>query len=345
MRNGADACNENQFYYYAARSYIHLGNLDSARWMMTLIPPPGNAVDSMNHYLTLADFFRAEHQYEASSQYDAKAKKINIRFYAEANNSKLTQTELAWDASSREKLLKEEYHSGMAKVVVFGIVFFAALICAFWLFMRWKNHRYQREIDDSRLELQRMIAETDELEAKLIAHENTLAQKDRQLREVINRNRQLESRHSDVGKQVSEIVRYRHEAFRELYADLRVKPDADKGKGHSLPLYILIKELTEKKRILRTPPKITFWNNLKRSVDGEFNGIASYVQDNYPQLTIKDHHLFWLLCAGVPNPIIRLCMNYANVRTVSNNKKRLLIEKMGLQVKLDEFINAYLQQI
>ena len=344
FREGRESCNEQQFYYYAARSYIHLGQLDSARWLMASIPKPISAVDSMNHYLTLADFSRAEHQYEASSQYDAKAKKINLRFYAEANNSKLTQTELAWDASSREKLLKEEYHSGVAKVIVIGIAFIAALICAFWLLMRWKSYRYQREIDDSRLELQRMIAGTDELEAKLIAHENTLAQKDRQLREVINRNRQLETRHSEVGKRVSEVVRYRHEAFRELYADLRVKPDADKGKGHSVPLYSLIKELTEKKRILRTPPKFTFWNNLKQSVDGEFNGIASYVQDKYPQLTIKDHHLFWLLCAGAPNPIIRLCMNYANDRTVSNNKKRLLNEKMGLEVKLDEFINAYLQQ-
>jgi len=109
-----------------------------------------------------------------------------------------------------------------------------------------------------------------------------------------------------------------------------------------IPLAGLLKELIEKKRILHKAPKESFWNNLRLSVDAEFNGIATYVENMYPSLTPKEHRLFWLLCAGLPNQIIRICMDFSTDVTVSNNKKRLL-KKMTLDMKFEDFVSQYLQ--
>jgi hypothetical protein len=84
-----------------------------------------------------------------------------------------------------------------------------------------------------------------------------------------------------------------------------------------------------------------FWDKMKRSVDGEFNGIATFVENHYPNLTLQEHHLFNLLCANISPQIIRLCMNYTNAKTVSNYRKKLIKKMTGLDMSLDEFIKCY----
>ena len=103
-----------------------------------------------------------------------------------------------------------------------------------------------------------------------------------------------------------------------------------------------IRELYEKKGILQTPPQDSFWKNLRKSVDGEYHGLTSFIEQNYPGFTVKDMQLFLLLCANIPNPIIKMCMNYTNDVTVSKNKKKMIREKFGLEVGFDEFIQMYL---
>ena len=94
---------------------------------------------------------------------------------------------------------------------------------------------------------------------------------------------------------------------------------------------------------MRTPLKQSFWDNLKIFVEGEYRGIATFVEKNHPDMTEKEMHLFLLLCTDLPNSIIRLCMGYASDVTVSKNKKRLMKEKIGLEVKIEEFIQLYIQ--
>ena len=76
-------------------------------------------------------------------------------------------------------------------------------------------------------------------------------------------------------------------------------------------------------------------------MEGEYPGITSFMEQNYPALTIKDYHLFWLLSAKVSPQIIKLCMNYSNTVTVSNNKRILIRELMGLDMKFEQFLQLY----
>ena len=107
-----------------------------------------------------------------------------------------------------------------------------------------------------------------------------------------------------------------------------------------MPLVGIFKEFSENKKIIHSTPKEPFWSNLKLSVDGEYNGIASFVEDKYPTLSVNEQHLFLLLCAGLSRQIIKICMDYANEVTVSNNKKRLM-KKMGLDISFEEFIKQF----
>ena len=164
----------------------------------------------------------------------------------------------------------------------------------------------------------------------------------KELEELRKKNCTLESERQGIAEQVSMIVRHRNLALRELYEGMRVRVDVNKPK-RIIPLVGMIKELNDKKRILHAAPRDSVWNNLKLSVDGEYQGIASYVENKYPGLSIKEHHLFWLMCAGFPNQIIKMCLNFRSDATVSNNKRRLMKEKMGLDVKFEEFIELYLR--
>ena len=343
---GRELCYEKQFYYYAARSYIHLGNLDSARWIMTLAPSPGNAVDSMNHFKTLAELSLATHHYDDYGRLNEIAVNIDTRISGEARNSVLNQEELKWDYKKQIEDTRSDAKTKLYATAAIIVLISALLLTILFMGLKRKSRKYQNELVNIRRELDTMLLEMNEkvrqLQSELSGNQLELNKKDSELSDMSRRYQELESKYNEAD--VSKIVRYRLAALKELNEGIRVKS----GLGHSkitVPLVSLIKDLYEDRKILHTPPKNTFWENLKLSVDGEFMGIATFVEQKYPSLTINDHHLFWLTCAGVSNQLIRICMNYTNDVTVSKNKKKLFKEKMGLDIKIDDYIQMYLQGI
>ncbi len=345
VRNGGDQSNEQQFYYYAARSYVQLHILDSARRVMSMIPSPKNVIDSMNLYQLMAEISKAAHHYDDFARYSEKAKRIDTRILENSRNSQLVETELKWDAIEKEKNARSEADSHWGAIICLILVTIALLAV---IAVRVYNHRirdYRKRLDGISQELEKMLAETDEYKLKLEAiHENyrlQIIEKNDQLAEESQKRLELEQ--SSLNSQVSSIVRYRHAALNELYQSVRIKSVTSDGKKRVVPLFGVIKELLENRRILNSPLPKSFWDNLKLSVDGEFRGIASFVEQQYPKLTERDLQLFMLLCANVPNHIIKICMNYTHDVTVSKYKKRLIKERIGLDIKFEEFIDLYLQ--
>ena len=346
VRNGVDKCNEQQFYYYAARSYIQLQHLDSARWVMSRIPAPQNAIDSLNHYQTLAELSMATHQLSDYIRFSQAAKSIDYRIMESSRSSKLTETELKCEASQRETALKDEAHNQLAFTVGLVLLGVVVLFTIVMVFIRVLISHYRGQLDANRKDLERLISEIDtrrlRTEAEREQHRQQLAEKDNELAEANKKRLVLEQEQESINKQVSSIVRYRLAALNELYHSMRINSVKEDGGKRSLLLANTIRELYEKKGILQTPPKDSFWNNLRLSVEGEFEGIISFVERNYPELTDKDMHLFLLLCADFPNQIIKMCMKYTSDVTVSKRKKKLMKEKFGMDVRFDEFIRMYL---
>ncbi len=345
---GRELCDENQYYYYAVRAYIHLGCLDSARWLMALIPPPVNAVDSMNHFKSLAELSLATHQYDDYGQLNEIAVKIDTRISGEARKSALHQEELKWDFRKHNENVRSAAKTKLYTMIAILLLVSTLLLTVFYMVVRRKGRKYQNELVSIRQELDTMLQDMNEkvhrLQSELSGNKKELNEKDRELSDMNKRYQALESKYNeaDLSSQVSKIVRYRLAALKELNEGIRVKS----GLGHSkisVPLVSLIKDLYNDRKILHSPPKSSFWDNLKLSVDGEFMGIATFVEQKYPSLTVNENHLFWLMCAGVSNQLIRICLNYTNDVTISKKKKKLLKVKMGLDMKVEDYIKMYLQ--
>lgn len=365
--NGKDDCNENQFYYYAARSYIKLNQIDSALWVKSLIPPPEVTVDSMNMHLLLADLSQAMHKYRDYAYHAHSAYMIDNRITSNSAESPLSNKELTFDANQREKemrhqsFLKISFIIGASLLIILGIILITVLIIKRGIkYYRGRLSIVQHEMEALMLETEERISslqserdthcqqlllqnrEMGELVAERETHRQLLAHQRNELEKLRQKNNELESKQQTIADQVSIVVRHRNLALRELYDGIRVKSEEKRTKT-VIPLVGMIKELINNHRVFHTPPKDTFWTNLRISVDGEYNGITSFVEEKYPYLSDKDLHLFLLMCGGFPNPIIRICMEYSHDATVSNNKRRLVKEKMKLGVTFDEFLSQYLQ--
>ena len=295
----------------------------------------------MNHHLLLGELSQAANDFRSYAYHMHEADMIDKRIMESSMEAKLSNTELDFDAHQRETKLKENNHFNIILLSLAFLLLVVILISCSIMFLRKINLRYKKQLEDVQKELIELIDETEQkdllIETERDEHQRILAQKSHELEES---NRRF---HKSLSSQVSNIARYRQAALNELHQNIRIKSISVDGRKRYLPFVSLIKDLSEKRELLHTPPKMTFWNNLKMSVDGEYNGIASFVEKNYPDLTEKEMHLFLLVCADFPNPIIKLCMGYISDVTVSKNKKRLIKEKFGLDVKFDEFIQMYLE--
>ena len=103
-----------------------------------------------------------------------------------------------------------------------------------------------------------------------------------------------------------------------------------------------IKELSENNSLLTVNLSDSFWTKLKMSVDAEFNGIVSFVENRYHNMSETDIKLFSLLCAKISPQIIKVCMNYTNSKTSSTYRNRMIKKKIGLDMTFDEFIEQYM---
>ena len=357
IKNGAEECNENQFYYYAARSYIKLDKIDSAQLIAAMIPAPLSNLDTMNYHFLMADFSQVFHRFKDYASHQQKALDIQKNIYYGSRNSKLTETELNWDANYQVEIVKHKANSHIFYIIVMIIVASALLILMIIKLM--KRHYvyklkilnrsiylYQSELEQSNHEIERMISNAEQAIQDLESERDNaiynLSQKHNELTEVTNRIHILENERQDLHESVTKIIQYRNEVLKELYNDIRIKKDQG-GITISTSLIGMIKDLNERKRVLKFLPKESFWQKIKSSVDAEYNGIASFIEQKYPCLTQKELHLLWLSCARMPIQILKICMNYTNDVTVSKNKKRIVKEKIGLDIKLEDFINLYLR--
>ena len=309
LMNGKDDCGETQFYYYAALSYLKLGNLDSAKYILRITPPPVDAVDSMNYYNVLAEIANLENNHDSYKRYKERSHEITEQVLSNSKKGTIAVAESEFEKvhfqthfeGKKKKYIKMAVAILLLLLIIFTIAYFSA---------RWQLHR---RLDENK-------AIKNELESAL-ANLNEQAQKN---------------------KTVSELVAYRTAALRELYQDIRVRIKDESRVKKVIPLTSLFQGMHERNEILELNLKEKFWENMKLSVDGEYNGIYSFVERNYPNLTERDLKIFCLLCADLSPQLIRLCMNITSARSITNYRSVIVKKKMGLDMTLDTFIKRYL---
>ena len=318
MRNGKEYSKETQFYYYAAFSFIKLGILDSAKYVLNETPAPKDAVDSMNRHQVVAEIAKAEKDLLTYGENLALSKDNQIQIINNKNDRSLKVAESDFSraqAEHREAITKHN-NRYIAIALTIALTIIALLFC-----LTLNLKRLVRKNMEEKIQIERTLTDTI----------NQLQAKQQQLQKI--------------NCSVSELVGYRIDALNELFDSIRFKiKNNSKNRSRTIiPLSSLITELEDAYRIMNIHLSDKFWQRMKKSVDGEYKGIQSYVEEKYPNLTVREKRLFCLLCANVTPQIIKLCLNYTNVKSVSNYRNIIIKKKMGLNMTFDEFIDKYVK--
>ena len=314
LQHGSEDCLEHQFYYYAAMTYLYMGQVDSAKYVLSKTPDPVHAVDSMNRYNMIAEIAKAENNHMDYGENAIKSKEMTLQILNESKEKELVETELKYKTEqdlSKEKNVRKRSNMIAATLVIITVL----MAVAIWALRR------------------RLIAKA--LEQRKLQDELTAA--------INALNEKME--HSDtMSATTSFVVKNRMEAFQELFDSIKFKPRKEThGKSRNVfTLRNILGSLDEHYVVMKVEPSDSFWDKLRLSVDGEFNGIVTYVEQHYPNLSTRDIKIICLLCTRISPQIMKLCMNLTTPRSASNYRS-LIMKKLGLNMTFDDFISKYMK--
>ncbi len=288
--------------------YAYSGMPDSARYYLDLVNENASMTNleqvKTRKYLTLSNIYRQEGNIALSAHYDMLSHQVSDSTSNNRLRYKIQEIENENNFEQTEKQVQTIHNQ---RWWIMSIILLAAIILAAFGLYHYRRLRNTQAIKN---ELEKALEDLERLK------------------------RDGESKY--VGNRIAAII--------ELYNAIRVRKKDGSGKKRSvIPLPGLLKELDDKNELLQMELSDTFWLQLKLSVDGEYNGIVSFVEKRYPNLGESDIRLFCLLCAGISPQIIKLCMNYSSAKTSSSYRNRLVQKKMGLDMTFDEFVEKYMQ--
>lgn len=304
FNNGRSFSYDNQFYYYAAYSFLKLNQIDSAQFIMSQTPEPMNLVDSMNRYELLAELARSNHDNKTFGYYLALSQEISSHLLIASKESAVTKTEMRFEVDQ----LKKAHSNTLYGIIVFKVLLVVAVFFIMALVFKYRTSKAEKK----------RIKESLETEIERLKSEQ------------------------NKSDSVSSLVRCRIDALKELYQSIRIKSQDENKTKRIIPLSSLFKSMNDNNEILDIDLSESFWKKMRRSVDGEYHGILSFIEKRYPSLTEQDLQLFCLFCSHLSPQIIKHCMNYSNAKTVSNYRKKLIKVKMGLDMSFDDFVQQYL---
>jgi len=257
----------------------------------------------------------------------------------------LLLTEYEFDASLHQRQLTRMIGYIVLAIVV--VIFSLSMVLLVIRKLTQKKERqYKNEMELAQHEIQRMLNKSQQQVSALLKEREKdrvqIKQIKNELAQVNKRNQQLEYKQDNYDKRAAIVIKNRVVALNELYLNTKFET-ASEGTKRIKPIMEVLKDLLNARRIKRMPPSKHFWESLKLSVNAEYPGIEAHLKNNYPNLTERDLQLFMLICAGFPNPIINVCMDYKGEATASKRKTHLLKNKMGLDMKLDQFLESYLK--
>ena len=212
LRNGKDDCGETQFYYYAALSYLKLGNLDSAKYILRITPPPFDAVDSMNYYNVLAEIANLENDHDSYKRYKERSHEITELILSNSKKGKITVAESEFEKVHSQNTLKQKHKSSFLWLA--GLCFLIIMVLSFTFYHH--KHRYDKIIKDIKQQSANQLNDLSILNDNI----EKLKIQDNQLKDFISSHLTLTSElveacyHSPQSKlteQVKRIVQFQHD--------------------------------------------------------------------------------------------------------------------------------------
>lgn len=164
---------------------------------------------------------------------------------------------------------------------------------------------------------------------------------ERRKRQVEDREKIIERLQSDTAQLASQLEA-NHEMSEGLKATIRhqIETFTQLVELHYTQFTQFPEKFNEmfKKAYNLNQPDLSFWTGLRAYADSTCNGIITRTLEEHPSLTESDVRFLSLCCSNLPTSAIMACLGYNNDLHSIYRKKRRLAQKMGLTVKLDDYI-------
>ena len=361
IRIGGREIDHPRAHYCAAKSYIKLGQIDSALYYLNRSPESASANDSIMYYNLLADISRFRNDNESWLNYHDKAHAMADSILIGSLNAKLLTIEKKYDLQKEELknvTLRSEL-KGAWLTVALALLAALALIHFLWRYrnrlrtkeneyellksdldtsltsleqMRLTINNYEEELRETgegyRAELARQEALVSDMAGEIATVKSSLQEKEHERVQLKDRIAALEAKKAQ-SDEIKAILDGQIKVVHELIQS-----------SHELDEERFAKKFASLMSVPENPRAATYWSNLQVLTNDLYGNILEdAISLGKGRLRESDVNFIALLCCGYSRTAVMICMRFNNVVTISNKKKKIA-RKMGI-TSLDEFIRPY----
>lgn len=351
-------------HYCAAKSYIKLGQIDSALYYLNCSPESVTANDSIMYYNLLADISRFRNDHESWLNYHNRAHAMADSILIGSLNGKLLTTEKKYDLQQEQLknvTLRSELR-GAWLTVALALLAALTLIHFLWRYrnrLRTKENEYEllksdldtslnsleqmrltinnyeeglREVEEGyKAELARQEALVSDMAGEIATVKTSLQEKEHERVQLKDRIAALEAKKAQ-SDEIKAILDGQIKVVHELIQS-----------SHELDEERFAKKFASLMSVPESPRAATYWSNLQVLTNDLYGNILEdAIRMGKGRLRESDVNFIALLCCGYSRTAVMICMRFNNVVTISNKKKKIA-RKMGI-TSLDEFIRPYQEE-
>ena len=327
---------DTQYLSFGIRSFAKLGMADSAEYYFKYLPIPQNLVDSVELLDVIADIQFAKHDYLNYSSSIIRSSQIADSLILNSCQMQLKDTEDKYKNSVLQLNIAKLKNTRLMLI----IVILGCLIVLYAFIARYRSIREQAEsLDNERTLLKH---ELDERMQDLQMAEQILNQKESEKKQLLVEmhtsnmalQQALQAAHGDNGVKL----------LCSLRAVLKELSDKLDYNDNDVSLFTAI--FTKRKSFNLSVRKLSnsFWEEVENVANLSHNSIISHVRDVYSNCSESDIRYIALYCLGFSNEVIKVCLGYTNIKTVSNYKYYIINKLTGKHQSIDDFIDEYIHK-
>ncbi len=365
IKTGGKEIDHPRAHFCAAKSFLKLGQIDSAYYYLNKAPKIKTARDSVMYYKLLANIAQYNNQNEAWLLNQNKAISIADSILIGSLNAKLFSIEKKYDLQ-QEELKNVSLQSKLRGAWLAIAISLLAALVLFHLLWRYRNrlrdkeHEYEllkSDLNTSLSSLEQMQATIDNYEdklseteasykAKVAQQESLVTDLTGEIASVKSSLQEKEQERLQLDGKLAELEAKRlqsQEIKAILDGQIKVVHELIQS-SHELDAERFARRFTSLMSVPDSPRTATYWSNLQALTNDLYNNIlvdANRMADG--KLLDSDINFIALLCCGYSRTVIMICMKFKNVVTISNKKKKIA-KKMGVP-SLEQFILPYQQQM
>lgn len=351
-------------HFCAAKSFVKLGNIDSALYYLNQSPNIHTAEDSIMYFTLLADISLFKNDHESWLYYNNKYHSMSDSILIGSLNAKLLTIEKKYDLQQEE--LKNV--SLRSKLKGAWLILALALLVALSLFhflWRYRNRLRAKENEFELLksDLSTSLSSLEQMQVAINNYEDELKDAEDKYKAELSKQETLVSNLTGEIADVKSTLRFKEQERLQLNDKISAleskKAQSDEVKAildgqikvvheliqssHELDAERFSKKFASLMSVPDSPRIATYWSNLQVLTNDLYNNILDDAMSlGKGKLLESDINFIALLCCGYSRTAIMICMKFKNIVTISNKKKRIA-RKMGVP-SLDEFIRPYQEE-